>query len=84
MAVAHDKLDASLTLYRRPGCHLCDLAQESLAQAGVTGVVEVELDWEGELAARYGERIPVLRRNDSGAELDWPFDAAGIRNLLRE
>ncbi|MGB5062546.1 MAG: glutaredoxin family protein, partial [Candidatus Competibacter sp.] len=31
---------------------------------------------------RYGVRIPVLRRLDTGNELDWPFDAAGVRCLL--
>ena len=34
------------------------------------------------LQARYGERIPVLRREDSGAELDWPFDAVAIRAFI--
>jgi hypothetical protein len=31
----------------------------------------------------YGLRIPVLRRSDSGAELNWPFDAEQIANFLR-
>jgi len=26
----------------------------------------------------YGLRIPVLRRTDTGAELDWPFDAGQV------
>lgn len=82
MSAAHDISAVRLTLFRRPGCHLCELATESLAAAGVAGVEEVELDWEGELAERYGERIPVLRRQDSGAELDWPFDAHAIRALI--
>ncbi len=28
------------------------------------------------LSETYGLRIPVLRRNDTGEELDWPFDNA--------
>ncbi len=28
------------------------------------------------LSERYGLRIPVLRRIDTGEELDWPFDDA--------
>ncbi len=82
MVAVHDRSAVPLTLFRRPGCHLCELATESLLQAGVATVAEVELDWDGDLAERYGERIPVLRRDDTGAELDWPFDAAAIRALL--
>lgn len=82
MTAVHDISAVRLTLFRRPGCHLCDLAAESLLAAGVAVVDEVELGWEGALAERYGERIPVLRREDSGAELDWPFDAHAIRGLI--
>ncbi len=32
------------------------------------------------LYARYAERVPVLRVDDH--EVDWPFDAARIRQLL--
>lgn len=32
-------------------------------------IAEREADYE-----TYGLRIPVLRRTDTGAELDWPFD----------
>jgi hypothetical protein len=31
----------------------------------------------------YGLRIPVLRRVDTGEELDWPFDAAQVVNFLQ-
>ena len=31
------------------------------------------------LEARYGLRVPVLCDDDSGAELDWPFDAERVR-----
>jgi len=31
----------------------------------------------------YGLRIPVLRRLDTGAELDWPFDAEQVVAFLR-
>ncbi|MNL84653.1 hypothetical protein D3C87_2126890 [compost metagenome] len=30
----------------------------------------------------YGLRIPVLRRLDNGAELDWPFDADQVVAFL--
>ena len=34
------------------------------------------------LMARYGLTIPVLRREDSGAELNWPFGPAQVVALL--
>ena len=72
-----------LTLYRRPECELCDHAERALAAAGVGGYMRVELGWDGSLAERYGERIPVLVRGDSGAELDWPFDSGSVARFLR-
>ena len=34
------------------------------------------------MVERYGLRIPVLRRCDTGSELSWPFDAEQIVELL--
>jgi hypothetical protein len=31
----------------------------------------------------YSLRIPILRRTDTGAELDWPFEAEQIVEFLR-
>ena len=71
-----------LTLIQRDDCALCDLAWECLAQAGVADFDPLWIDGDFGLEARYGERIPVLRREDSGAELDWPFDAGTLRAFL--
>ena len=35
------------------------------------------------LVERYGTRIPVLRRNDTGAELDWPFTRDQLLTFLQ-
>jgi len=35
------------------------------------------------LEERYGTRVPVLRNDGKGAELDWPFDAARLEALLQ-
>ena len=70
-----------LILYRRDDCELCDHAEAALRAAGVASYRSVVIGWDGGLAERYGERIPVLRRDDTGAELDWPFDAVAIRRL---
>jgi hypothetical protein len=67
-----------LTLFQRDDCHLCDLALAELAQARTPDFDSIFIDGDGTLEARYGVRIPVLRRNADGAELDWPFDAAKV------
>lgn len=71
-----------LTLVQRDDCHLCDLAWERMAEAGVTDFEPLWIDDDAPLQARYGERIPVLRREDTGTELDWPFDVAALRAFL--
>ena len=71
-----------LTLIQRDDCHLCDLAWEQLAAAGIADFDPLWIDDDLGLQARYGERIPVLRREDTGAELDWPFGAAAVRDFL--
>ena len=68
-----------LTLYQRDDCHLCDLALELLASARVPEFRSVFIDDQAELEERYGQRVPVLRDEVSGVELDWPFDAGQLR-----
>ncbi len=53
----------TLTLYGKPGCHLCDDARAAVER--VTGrrgvpVEEVDVSRDPTLYARYGQRIPVL------------------------
>ncbi len=72
-----------LTLIQRDDCHLCDQAWETMAAAGVPDFDPLWIDDDIGLQARYGTRIPVLRREDTGAELDWPFDAAALSAFLR-
>ena len=61
-----------LTLIQRDECHRCAQAWGRLAAAGVPAC---DPPWAD-------ERIPVLRREDTGAELDWPFDAAAVRAFV--
>ena len=65
----------ALILYQRDHCHLCDLALDVLAQARVPEFESVFIDGDDALEARYGLRVPVLRDDASGIELNWPFDA---------
>ena len=71
-----------LILYQRDHCHLCDLALEVLAQARAPEFESVFIDGDDALEARYGLRVPVLRDDARGIELDWPFDAEGVRGFL--
>ena len=73
-----------LIFYSNPGCHLCEQAVEIL-RGRTTGFKVKTVEIEGDLALvyRYGVRIPVLRRADTGAELDWPFDAEALAEFLQ-
>ncbi|ALN79672.1 hypothetical protein LA76x_1516 [Lysobacter antibioticus] len=72
----------ALTLFQRDDCHLCDLALEVLAQARAPEFESVFIDEDERLEALYGMRVPVLRDEAAGVELDWPFDAAAVGVLL--
>lgn len=72
-----------LTLFQRDDCHLCDLALEVLAQARAPEFESVFIDGDDALEARYGERVPVLRDDARGEELDWPFNADRLKAWLR-
>jgi hypothetical protein len=68
-----------LKLYVTAGCHLCEDAQAVVAQAGLAQMVErVEIGYDALLAERYGWRIPVLRIEPGGVEIDWPFAASDV------
>jgi hypothetical protein len=71
-----------LTLYQRDDCKLCDEAVALLARVHVPDFESVWIDDDVALETRYGIRVPVLRDEDSGCELDWPFDAAGLQAFL--
>jgi len=67
-----------LVLYTRAECHLCELAIRLLERSAV-GWRAVDIDEDPDLTDKYGSRIPVLQRPDSGRELFYPF---GERELL--
>ena len=71
-----------LILYQRDDCHLCDLALEVLARARAPEFDSVFIDDDAVLEQRYGLRVPVLRNDDTGTELDWPFDGDQLRAFL--
>jgi glutaredoxin len=77
-------VSAAVTLYGRPGCHLCDVAREALERVRADTPFELrEIDIEGddELFKRYLERIPVVCLD--GEELfEYHVDEATLRRRL--
>lgn len=71
-----------LILFQRDDCHLCDLALEVLAAARVPEFDSVFIDDDADLERRYGERVPVLRDDETARELSWPFDAERLKDWL--
>ena len=73
-----------VTLYGKPGCHLCDDARAIVgavcAELGV-GWTEIDITQDPALVREYGEQIPVTlvdgRRHDF-----WRVDPARLRTAL--
>lgn len=74
-----------VTLFSGPHCGLCDRAEAMVQIAKFPGLQLTKRDITGSLEWKkaYGLRIPVLRREDNGAELGWPFDEAQLATFLR-
>jgi Glutaredoxin-like domain (DUF836) len=73
-----------VTLYGKPGCHLCDEARAVVRDALAGREVrldEVDVTLDPLLEGRYGERIPVLAVN--GEELsEYVVDARALGDRL--
>ena len=53
----------AVTLYSRPGCHLCDdmkAVVERVARSVPLTLIVVDISTDTELEQRYGQEIPVL------------------------
>ncbi|WP_420590384.1 glutaredoxin family protein [Bacterioplanoides sp.] len=64
-------------LYGTEACHLCELAQQVIVEVAAHIPIEVYVEDIAEseqLVASLGTRIPVLKDEQSGRELDWPFN----------
>ncbi|HVF88560.1 MAG TPA: glutaredoxin family protein [Blastocatellia bacterium] len=54
---------ARVTIYSRPGCHLCDEAKTSISSAGCDDdftLEEINIDQDPELRERYKNDVPVI------------------------
>ncbi|WP_313740443.1 glutaredoxin family protein [Pseudomonas sp.] len=73
-------------LFGTLGCHLCEVAEAMLMPLVDHGLM-VELIDIADHPLHYQRlalRIPVLRRVDTGAELDWPFDTEQVVAFLAQ
>ena len=71
-------------LFTTLGCHLCEIAEAEIMPLVEHGLLVelVDITEPDDLTEAYGLRIPVLRRVDTGAELDWPFDTEQVVAFL--
>lgn len=78
------RMGARVTLYSRPGCHLCDAAREVVVRVCEDlgeSWVEVDVDSDADLTDRFGEEIPVTFVD--GAQHDfWRVDEGRLRAAL--
>ena len=71
-------------LYSTSHCHLCELAISMLSDMQVDISLEIiEITTNDALLNQYALKIPVLQREDSNTELNWPFNAADIHHFLK-
>jgi glutaredoxin len=77
-------VSAAVTLYGRPGCHLCDEARAALLRVRSEAsfeLLEIDIERDDELFKRYLERIPVVCLD--GEELfEYHVDEAALRHRL--
>ena len=75
-----------ITLYTRPGCHLCDDAAELLEQLAASypiEVVEFNILNDVDIYERYKHSIPVIAIA-GGPTLAAPIQEAALRQALRD
>lgn len=74
----------TVTMFGRPGCHLCDDARTQLAGLAAElgfSIEEIDIEADDDLHARYLERIPVIALD--GEELfDFFVDESALRAAL--
>jgi len=81
-----------LTLYSKPGCHLCDDARAAVGEvvgrltatgAASVDVEEIDILGDPALQARYGEEIPVVLI-DGKMHTYWRVDPERLERALKE
>ncbi|GAB3945028.1 hypothetical protein GCM10029976_070120 [Kribbella albertanoniae] len=77
-------MSARVTLYGKPGCHLCDdaraIVEAVCAELGVEWT-EVDITQDDALFTQYGEQIPVTLVDGKQHDF-WRVDPARLRKAL--
>jgi len=79
-------MSARVTLYGKPGCHLCDDAREIIARVCAdlgTSYDEVDVTADPSLLRSYGEQIPVTFVDGSQHDF-WRVDERRLRAALAD
>jgi glutaredoxin len=75
---------SKVTLYGKPGCHLCDdartIVEQVCAEVGVEWT-EVDITQDDRLFTEYGEQIPVTFVDDKQHDF-WRVDPMRLRKAL--
>ncbi|WP_242686179.1 glutaredoxin family protein [Aeromicrobium sp. IC_218] len=78
-------MTARVLMYGKPGCHLCELAEETIAAVCAEtgdGYEVVDITGDARLMAEHGEHVPVTfvdgRQHDF-----WRVDPARLQAALR-
>ncbi|WP_088328492.1 glutaredoxin family protein [Lacimicrobium sp. SS2-24] len=75
-------MQTSVTLFSTEGCHLCEQAKEMVEKiAPHISMTVKDIAYDDELYEQYRYHIPVLK-TASGAELNWPFEPATLKEFL--
>ncbi|HWU31249.1 MAG TPA: glutaredoxin family protein [Marmoricola sp.] len=77
-------MTARVTLYGKPGCHLCDDARaviEAVCADLGEEFVEIDITASADLMAAYGEQIPVTLVDGKQHDF-WRVDAGRLRRAL--
>ena len=77
---------AAVTLYSKPGCHLCEVARDVLLRVQKTQpfeLAEINIQDDPALLSEYGEQIPVGLLNGTFL-FEYVADESRLRELLKE
>jgi hypothetical protein len=76
----------TVTVYSKPGCHLCEVAHEALLRVQADQpfeLVEIDILSDPALGICYGDRIPVILL-DGRVLFDYEVNEARLREKLKE
>ncbi|MEJ7634607.1 glutaredoxin family protein [Aeromicrobium sp.] len=83
MTIAHAD-DARVVVYSRPGCHLCETAEDSVAEiCAETGDTwaRVDITTDEDLTSRFTEQVPVTFVDGSQHDF-WRVDPVRLKRAL--